>query len=175
MSNWWTEIVGVTLLWFSAWWGVVAPASPTEPVTEPSISAERTTHQVQYVIDGDTIVLANGEHVRLLGIDTPERNECYYETASVFLRTWIEGQSVQIESDVRNRDQYGRLLRYIYSATLPDGTATTTLQLVNQTLLERGYATILPIGEDRRYQTEFYNSYDTARAAERGRWSACQK
>ena len=28
--------------------------------------------RIQYVIDGDTVVLANGLHVRLVQIDTPE-------------------------------------------------------------------------------------------------------
>lgn len=34
------------------------------------------------VIDGDTFVLANGRVVRLIGINTPEYGEPYYEEAT---------------------------------------------------------------------------------------------
>jgi len=36
---------------------------------------------VTRVIDGDTVVLENGEHVRYIGIDTPERGRPYYAEA----------------------------------------------------------------------------------------------
>ena len=44
----------------------------------PRTRAARSS-SVQYVIDGDTVVLANGEHVRLVQIDAPEvqERECY--------------------------------------------------------------------------------------------------
>ncbi len=37
--------------------------------------------EVVRVIDGDTIEIDNGNIVRLLGIDSPEQGECYYEEA----------------------------------------------------------------------------------------------
>ena len=35
----------------------------------PGLSAPAQFFRIQYVIDGDTVVLANGEHVRLVQID----------------------------------------------------------------------------------------------------------
>lgn len=170
MHGWVEGILSILLAWLGMGW---SGPPPEQPVPAPPPPAERTTHTVAHVIDGDTIVLENGEHVRLLGIDTPEREECYYDAARTFLRDWLTGQTIALERDVRNRDDYDRLLRYIYIRTTPTGAATTTPQFVNEVLLRRGYATILPIGNDRRYRAQFRASYDAAQAAERGRWQVC--
>ena len=37
---------------------------------------------VQRVIDGDTVVLANGDRVRYIGMDTPERGEPFFDEAT---------------------------------------------------------------------------------------------
>lgn len=66
------------------------------------------------VIDGDTIILENGEKVRLIGINTPEIGEkCYWE-AKNFLQKIIENKTVYLEADGLNKDKYGRLLRHVY-------------------------------------------------------------
>jgi micrococcal nuclease len=39
-------------------------------------------NKVKRVIDGDTIELENGQKVRYIGIDTPERNECFNKQAT---------------------------------------------------------------------------------------------
>lgn len=76
---------------------------------------EDNTHTavVSRVVDGDTVELNNGERVRLLGIDTPERGECHAETATQRLATLVQGQRVTLVRDGEDRDHYGRLLRYI--------------------------------------------------------------
>ena len=51
---------------------------------------------VERVIDGDTIVLDNEEHVRLLGINTPEKNEKYYPEAKDFLEKEVLNKTVKI-------------------------------------------------------------------------------
>ena len=66
------------------------------------------------VIDGDTVKLANGEKVRLIGVNAPERGHAYYKKARERLSSLIEGKGVALERDAENRDQYGRLLRYIF-------------------------------------------------------------
>src|SRR5512133_2107372 len=97
------------------------------------------TRTVTRVVDGDTFVLDNGDKVRLLGIDTPEKWEsakldrdaertrhdkkliqALGQRASEFAKKLVEGKKVRLESDPANsdRDKYGRLLRYVY---LEDG------------------------------------------------------
>jgi micrococcal nuclease len=77
------------------------------------------------VVDGDTIILSNGEKVRLIGVDTPETVrpntpvEYYGKEASAFTKKMVEGKPVRLEYDWQQRDKYGRLLAYVY---LMDGT-----------------------------------------------------
>lgn len=140
---------------------------------QPATTATSSETVVTWVIDGDTFAIATGERVRLLGVDTPERDECYYQEATDFLRDWLEGETVRLEVDERETDVYDRLLRYVFVNREPDGTATSTELLVNDVLLQRGYADYLPIGPDRRYRLRFRESWEAAQALERGRWGVC--
>jgi endonuclease YncB( thermonuclease family) len=67
------------------------------------------------VVDGDTLVIGSGAHVRLIGIDTPEREQCGYREASDALRTLVEGRGITLVNpgSVQDEDSYGRLLRYV--------------------------------------------------------------
>lgn len=68
------------------------------------------------VIDGDTlVVLAGGarEVVRLIGINAPERGECGADPATDRLAGLVSGAQVTLVRDVSDRDQFGRLLRYV--------------------------------------------------------------
>lgn len=75
-----------------------------------------------YVIDGDTFVLAGGERVRILNIDTaelPPRARCDRETALALaakarLAELLRGSDVvELRSSGRDRDRYGRQLRRV--------------------------------------------------------------
>jgi micrococcal nuclease len=79
------------------------------------------------VIDGDTIEvrLAHGttDTVRMILVDTPETKkpntpvECFGQEASAFT-SWLlslaPDGTVYLEKDVSERDQYDRLLRYVW-------------------------------------------------------------
>ena len=75
--------------------------------------------QVDHVVDGDTIALANGQRVRLVQIDTPEVYfgvECYGRAASRTTEALLPvGSRVRlfVEPATDRVDQYGRLLRYV--------------------------------------------------------------
>lgn len=87
---------------------------PTErPAPTPTADPDRHNSVVSRVIDGDTVELANGDRVRLLGIDTPEVGECHANTATQRMRDLVEGREVALVRDGRNADRYDRLLRYI--------------------------------------------------------------
>lgn len=80
--------------------------------------------QVLRILDGDTIeirylgggeaVVGHIEKVRYLGIDTPETSEPGGTEATEFNRTRVEGQTVQLVREGRNRDNFGRLLRHVF-------------------------------------------------------------
>ena len=49
-------------------------------------SSNDNLHLVTEVIDGDTIEIDGSNKVRLLGVDTPERGECYYPESKAALQ-----------------------------------------------------------------------------------------
>ena len=137
----------------------------------PAGASSSQFFRIQYVIDGDTVVLANGEHVRLVQIDTPELRggECYGAQARALLRRLIPpGTTVRVEADPRldQVDRYGRLLRYVFR-----GPTNLNLELVRQ-----GAATVWFYDHDRgRYAGVLLRATLAARAAHRGLWSACPR
>ena len=68
---------------------------------------------VERIIDGDTIVVWNNTHVRLLGINTPEKNELYHDEAMNFLSSLISNKTITLEYGKEKKDLYGRTLAYI--------------------------------------------------------------
>ncbi len=83
---------------------------------------------VARIIDGDTMELMGGDRVRLLGIDTPEEGEPYYDVAKHFLDSLTLGKPLRIEFAGRRRDRYGRLLGYAYVDSI----------FVNKAILDNG-------------------------------------
>ena len=102
-------------------------------------------YTVVRVVDGDTLEvepnpsleLAEGNHVRLIGVDTPETVhpsrpvEYFGREASAFTRRLCEGRRVRLEFDpAAGHDRYGRTLAYVY---LEDGT------FLNAEIIRQGY------------------------------------
>jgi micrococcal nuclease len=137
-----------------------------------SSSAAPRDARVERVVDGDTLVLAGGERVRLIGVDTPETKkpgtpiECFGKKASAFTTAFVEGKRVRLELDVEERDRYGRLLAYV--ERVQDGLS------VNAELVRRGYATALTIPPNVRHADDYARLARVARERGRGLWSACR-
>lgn len=87
-------------------------------------------YEVTRIIDGDTAELNGKEKVRLLGIDTPEKGEPYADSATAYLTSMVKGEIVNLVFDRRRRDNYNRLLAYIFKDTT----------FINAALVARGYA-----------------------------------
>jgi micrococcal nuclease len=147
-------------------------AAITNPTNTAEMPAVLEVAPVTNVVDGDTIdVLINGKEmrVRYIGIDTPETVDprrpvgCFGREASERNRRLVEGKSVGLERDVSETDQYERLLRYVWV----DG------QMVNETLVEEGYAKAVTYPPDVKYADLFASLQGQAREAGRGLWSAC--
>jgi len=88
-------------------------------VSGSSAVAAPLVYRIDHVSDGDTVVLRNGQGVRLVQIDTPEvffGAECYGRAASARTKALLlPGTRVRLVTEpVTDRvDQYGRLLRYV--------------------------------------------------------------
>ena len=159
------------LLTFFAVAAVVAAALSLGVWGLPPYPAPSEQAKVLRVLDGDTIEvrLSDGtvERVRYLGINTPELPaECFAREAWAINRSLVEGRTVHLEADAQDRDQYGRLLRYVYLD--PQGYA-----MVNLLLLAVGAAEVEIYEPNTRYAAIFEAVEQTARAQKLGKWTAC--
>ena len=121
------------------------------------------TATVTRVIDGDTIVIADGSRVRYIGIDAPEiypKAEAFGIEAWQANREMVEGKTVRLEQDVSGTDRYGRLLRYVYVDDI----------FVNAELVRRGLAYAKAYPPDTKYYDYLKELEAEARRAGRGMW-----
>ena len=124
---------------------------------------------VRHVIDGDTLILADGDHVRLLGIDTPELGrdgtapQPGAESARAFLY-WLAGPGTRIAlaDDLESRDRYRRRLAHVL---LEDG---TNLQ---ERLLAGGHAVPLVFPPNVRFADCYGLATAHALAGRLGLWA----
>lgn len=137
---------------------------------------------VEHIVDGDTIdVVIDGteERVRLTGIDTPEiahastegrpgnDAECFADAAHAFTGSLLPvGTEVRLERDVVGRDDYGRLLAYVYRAG--DGV------FVNYEIVRQGYALPLTIAPNVAHSDLMVQAARDAERDDAGLWSACR-
>lgn len=128
-------------------------------------------YKVIRVVDGDTLIVEidnKEERVRLIGVDTPEsvhpdasKNVEAGKIASEFTKSKLEGEYVELEFDVQERDKYGRLLAYVWH----DG------EMFNKVLLREGYAQVATFPPNVKYVEEFTQLEREAREAKRGLWA----
>ncbi|WP_455645555.1 thermonuclease family protein [Methanosphaera sp.] len=63
------------------------------------------------VVDGDTIYLASGDKIRLVGVNTPERGQQGYKSAKNFVKKLCLNKEVSIDvDDSKGKDKYNRTL-----------------------------------------------------------------
>jgi len=96
---------------------------------------------IHKIIDGDTIKI-NETSIRLLGINTPEKGEMYYEEAKEFLQNLILNQTVELEYGKERYDKYNRILAYVFFNN----------KNINIKIVEDGFANYyFPSGKDKYY------------------------
>ena len=119
-----------------------------------------STVTVTEVIDGDTIVIQGGIHVRYIGIDSPEVNEFYYAESRQWNADMVAGKQVRLEGDVTDKDKYGRLLRYAFVGDT----------FVNAEMVRQGCAWAEAYPPDLKYQVYLKAMEKEARELQRGFW-----
>lgn len=85
---------------------------------------------VAEIIDGDTFRLVNGDKVRLLCVDTPEKGKAGYDEAVSFLGGRLLYEDLVLEGN--KTDRYGRLLRWVY----------VNGSLINKEIVDEGYGKV---------------------------------
>lgn len=160
----------------------------TEQKSAP-VKTERMICNVLTVYDGDTLgcdlnrdgqIQKPQEQVRLLGVDSPEmrysrknptygsshpQDEPFAKEASKWLTQSAQGKTVYLEFDERRSDKYERTLAYVFADA-------KSQQSLNAQLLTQGYATLLFLGKNRRYESKFQAAERQARLEKKGLWAA---
>jgi micrococcal nuclease len=139
------------------------PRRALERLLTRANDAEERTSPVEKVIDGDTIVLAEGERVRFIGVDAPERGEPLYEEAKEFQEKVLRKGPAQIRACKEEpRDGYGRTLAFVHKENMD----------VGERLLTYGFARTLFIGPCGKAVASKYRAVEReAFRAGRGIWS----
>lgn len=103
--------------------------------TDLSNKTFKTVH-CSKVIDGDTIVTNNGERIRLVGVNTPEKGLQGYDTSKKVMEKICLNQDIKVYVDSKKpKDNYGRTLAVI----------TRDEANINKLLLVEGLAEIMYI------------------------------
>lgn len=127
--------------------------------------------RVQRVIDGDTVLLANGIRVRLQGIDTPETvspnhpEQPWGWEAKQFTERFVAsaGGEIELTLGAERLDRYGRSLAFVWHGE----------ELLNERLVQEGLARArLQYRYSGTMKRRLAEAEQQARAAKRGMWSA---
>jgi len=143
------------------------PPPGAEQVAAGRAESGDALRAIDRVLDGDTVHLADGTKVRLIGLNAPEvahrgdPAEPGGPRARRFLRGFLEGRRVRLTVGPEATDQYDRTLAHVATA---DGTS------VNALLLRKGHAhaTIHPPNTERA--AAYFAAEAQAREAGRGIW-----
>ena len=119
---------------------------------------------ISRIADGDTVYCGTTGRIRLLMIDAPELSQGSpgRQALDALSEIMPVGTHVTVETDVRARDSYQRLLGYIY---LDDG------RMVNEEMAKSGFVTALVYPPNVRYDSKIRAAVKQAMEAKRGLWA----
>ncbi len=125
--------------------------------------------KVVHVFDGDTVKLADGRRVRLLGINTPEigrdgkPSQPFAEEARLSLKKLLSHESrIGLQYSLEQQDRYGRTLAHLF---LPNGVN------VQQHLLQSGVASTLVVPPNTWGERCYTRTEARTRQSGKGIWS----
>ena len=147
-------------------------------------SYAQETYKVIRVVDGDTLKISykgKQESIRLIGVDAPESRvndrakresqktgqdlktiTSLGKEATRFVKTLVKpGDRIRIEFDVEKRDKYRKLLGYVY---------LSNNKMLNEEIVKAGYANLLTIPPNVKYQGQFIEAQVEAKEHKRGLW-----
>ncbi len=109
------------------------------------------------------MICGSAGRLRLLLIDAPELSQGTpgRDAREKLLELMPVGTAVTVETDVRPRDSYDRILGYVY---LPDG------RMVNEEMARSGYVTALVYPPNVKYVERIRRAVADARKAKLGLW-----
>lgn len=142
---------------------ITGPAHAAPPACDRS-----DAYRVARALDGDSLILADGRELRLIGINTPEYgknakpNQPLARDAHQALAELVTGRCVTLVSESEPTDRYGRMLAHI---VLPDGISA------EEVLLRRGLGWMIAIAPNVAWTAKLGTAETEARARRRGVWN----
>jgi micrococcal nuclease len=133
--------------------------------------AKESEFLVTKVIDGDTVMLENGDTVRYLGIDAPPLKkseggpEFYAREAVRQNKSMVLLKKVRLEFDVEKKDKEGRFLAYVYVKNV----------FVNGELVRLGCARVVVHPPNVKYQELLLRNEKDASAKFAGLWQEAKQ
>lgn len=110
--------------------------------------------RVKAVLDGDTFEIDNGQTVRLIGIDAPNRGEMGFEEAKNFLTVMIDGETIKLEYDYYQDDKFGRILAYAWESCAQSLGCQNGQRLVNWVMVKSKKAQVVTYDDRRQLKYE---------------------
>ena len=118
------------------------------------------------ITDGDTMHVSVGganEPLRIIGVNSPESGECFAREAEQAVTALVPvGSEVHLTKDRSDRDQYDRLLRYVWVGGFN----------VGEEMVRRGAAIAREYPPDVAMADRLADAQDEARNSDRGLWAA---
>ena len=108
----WAAIIPMVIAGCSGGAGGDGSGGDTAQKAEEENVLSGMSANIERVIDGDTVVLSDGTHIRLTCIDAPESDQEFGSVSAHQLRNLIEGKNVSIVTKGKTRD--GRTLGTLY-------------------------------------------------------------
>lgn len=173
------KILGVLLLCLPAWAGADIyqwqDANGSEHFSDRSHADAKTIniqpgygfYDIKRIFDGDTVMLADGRKIRLLGINTPEvqhkntSTQAGGEEAKRWLTDKLQQRKIRLELDVEKTDKYGRTLAHII---------TDQKEHINLQLVAAGLAAVNIYPPNLRYVDELVKAQNQAEKNRLGIW-----
>jgi endonuclease YncB( thermonuclease family) len=152
--------LGVGLAVLSA----MAARAEDKPACTP---AAMGTAQVRAVVDGRTVLLADGREVRLAGIEVSQQGggESNANAARLALEALVSGREIALMRLGSDRDRYGRIVALVAVGAATDGPT------VQQALLAQGRARVAANIGDLACAASLLAAEKAARAAGLGLWA----
>lgn len=116
---------------------------------------------IKEVIDGDTIELESGERIRYIGIDTPEKDQPFFQEATRANQELLKKGKYTLEYGNDLKDDWGRTLAYVWIDTM----------MVNAELVREGLASVYLISPNFKYKDKLIDFQKQARSKKAGIWS----
>lgn len=139
-----------------------------EPAAPAPVNLPEGNYRVERVVDGDTLIVAGLDRVRLMGVNAPESVkpdhpvEPFGPEASAFTKRFLAGGLVRLQFDRERVDQYGRTLAFAWVGD----------KLLNEELVRQGLARAeMQYHYAPAMKRRFREAEDEAKAAQRGIWS----